>query len=126
MSASLTNQKLRLFLDIADTVLRMPKWYLLSHNAHGGVSVKEDAFGVNVASSEDPRCDDYVVKHLTEAGITHVRLCWDEAAQQNYTKRFLDRLLAENFDVMVSLLPSFEDARRLETDPSALNRWRQF
>ena len=126
MSSSLLAEKTRLVMDLAHTAVQIPRWISLPHQAPGSVPVKQDAFGVNVASAEDSRCDDYVIGQLRSAAITHVRLAWDVDSQHNHTKRFLERLLSEGFDVMVALLPTFADAKRLEQDIAAANQWRNF
>jgi hypothetical protein len=103
-----------------------PSWYWLSHDAGGREAVGPDFFGINVASAEDPRCDDYVVDQLRAININHLRLCWDVDSQNDFRKRFLDRLLDEGFDVMVALIPTFSDAQQLETDSPSQERWREF
>ncbi|MEM9621413.1 MAG: lipopolysaccharide kinase InaA family protein [Pseudomonadota bacterium] len=116
--------KARFFLDIGRILTHIPGWARLSFQASGDVAVPEDFFGINVASAPDPQCDDYVIAQLRDLGMQQVRLAWDDEAANNYTGRFLERLLSEGFAVMVLLVPANADASKLETDPAAAKRWR--
>ena len=126
MTSSLARQKVGLLWDLVRGLAYIPGWISLSHDTYERETVGNDFFGINVASSEDPRCDDYVVGQLRAANINYVRLCWDIDSKNDFHKRFLDRLLDERFDVMVALLPTFADAQQLEIDNSAQLRWREF
>ena len=55
-----------------------------------------DFIGVNVASAEDPACDDFVAECLRELEIKLVRLTYSPSAEGTYTERFLDRLVASS------------------------------
>ncbi len=126
MNISPSRRRAQLLQDFGHALLQIPGWLPLPHDKGAGRHIGRDLFGVNVASSDDPRCDDYVVNHLRQAGIQHVRLSLDDTALDSYPQRFLDRLLDEGFDVMVSLLPAFSDAQRLNLDASATQSWRRF
>jgi len=88
-------------------------------------SIPADFFGVGVATSEDPATDEYVISRLRELGITQVRLDFTYGDDQNHVARFLERLSAESFQIMLHLVQPFHEARAMETSP-AQDRWKQF
>src|SRR5512146_2176199 len=95
------------------------------HQPRGPVSLPPDFFGVCVASSEDPACDDYVVARLRELGLRCVRVDYGYDSPGGFVERFVGRLLAEGFQLALHLVPPRHEIERLmETD--AAERWRQF
>ena len=80
------------------------RWLFASAEPGDPATHRQTNFGINVASSEDSRCDDYVIDKLQQAQIRYVRLTWAASAAKSFTERFLDRLLDANFDVMVALI----------------------
>ena len=86
----------------------------------------KDFVGINVASAEDPTCDDYVVECLRELGINLVRLTYSPAQEGGFTERFLKRLIAEGFDVLLSVIPEFATAEVMADDASSQADWRAF
>ena len=90
-----------------------------------GQVTNRTAFGINVASAEDVRCDDYVVAKLRDLGLRHVRLHWGEHAAGTFTERFLRRLLDEGFDVLVVLVPDYDHAGKLGNSTAVQALWRQ-
>lgn len=111
----------KLGLDLLWGLSRTPNWLLA--DAELGTPAGSTCFGINVASMEDLRCDDYIVDKLVAAQIHHVRLAWSSRAPGGFTQRFLDRLLGAGLDVLVVLVPDVEDARRLAYDPDCQRRW---
>ncbi len=102
------------------------KWRLAAgHIPNGRYPVPEDYFGIRVASSPDPSCDDYVVERLRELELRNVRLDFSYSNENSYTKPFLDRLMDEGFHVCLHLIQPFEEARAMKT-PEAKARWRGF
>ena len=85
-----------------------------------------DFIGVNVASAEDPACDDFVVECLRELEIKQVRLTYSPSAEGTFTERFLDRLVADGFDVLLSIIPDFESAELMASDTRVQAEWRAF
>ncbi|MFT6287161.1 MAG: hypothetical protein ACJA09_001914 [Alcanivorax sp.] len=85
-----------------------------------------DFFGVNVAPAEDPAIDDYIIARLQELGVDHVRMdfCYDSPGAP--AERLLERLLDENFHVLLDIFPPLSEAEALTTEPEAQQRWRQF
>jgi len=87
--------------------------------------IPSNFFGVGVATSEAPSTDEYVISRLRELGITQVRLDFTYGDEQNHVARFLERLSAESFQVMLHLVQPFHEAGAMETSP-AQDRWKQF
>lgn len=108
--------------DLLWSLSRTPSW--LVAEAELNKPAGSTRFGINVASMEDLRCDDYIVEKLIAAQISHVRLAWSSYAPSGFTQRFLDRLLAAGLDVLVVLVPDVEDARCLAYDADSQRRWR--
>jgi hypothetical protein len=90
------------------------------------LSIPEDFFGINIATSEDERCDDYVIARLRELDIRNVRLAFSYCSLNGPAQRMLDRLLSAEFTVSLVLLPPREDAARMLTDNQSRERWRHF
>lgn len=107
-------------------VTDVPQWLRLRHDIKPNTDVPVDFFGINVATSDDPRCDDYIVDTLRDLDIQNVRLSYSYDAAGAATERFLRRLLDEGFDVLLALLPLKNDATSMATDSSAQSRWREF
>jgi hypothetical protein len=107
-------------------VSSLPRWLRQADAIDQVASVAEDFIGVNVATSDDPRCDDYVVAALRELQIRHVRLSYSYDAVGAASERFLLRLLDEGFDVLLALLPPRQDAKVLARDRAVQARWTEF
>ena len=104
----------------------IPHWLRQRHDIKRSTAVPDDFFGINVATSDDPLCDEYVVCALRELDIQNVRLSYSYDADGAATERFLLRLLDEGFDVLLALLPPRQDAAAMTTDVQAQTRWRGF
>jgi hypothetical protein len=101
-------------------------WGRLGHRSRAPLHIPEDFFGINIATSEDERCDDYVLARLQELGIRHVRLAFSYCSVDGPAARLLDKLLAHHFAVDLVVLPPMEAARKMLTDTGAQERWRRF
>jgi hypothetical protein len=88
--------------------------------------IPEDFFGINVATSEDERCDDYVIARLQELGINNVRLAFSYCSLDGPAARFLDKLLDKHFVVSLVVLPPMDAARMMLTENEAQEQWRRF
>lgn len=88
-------------------------------------SVPVDFFGVCVASSEDPACDDYVIARLRELGLRCVRVDYGYASPGGFVERFAQRLLTEGFQVALHLVAPRREVESLET-MEGQERWRRF
>ncbi len=89
------------------------------------VQVRRDFFGINVAAGETPAHDDYVIARLRELGILRVRLQFTYSSFGAPTERLLRRMLDDGFDVLLDLVPPFDEALQLESG-QGVARWKQF
>jgi len=95
------------------------------HQPRPPVSLPPDFFGVCVASSEDPACDDYIVARLRELGLRCVRVDYGYESPGGFVERFVKRLAAEGFRVALHLVaPRKEVALLLRAEGA--ERWRRF
>ncbi|MFQ3324548.1 MAG: hypothetical protein ACI90U_002377 [Pseudomonadales bacterium] len=116
---------------IVDTLYELGRsrfWLNINHQAHtqAPLSVDDNFFGINIATSEAPQVDDYVIKCLQDLGIQHVRLYYSYDSINQHGQRLLERVLTEGFTVMLNLLPSFEQAQQMEKSAEACQRWHDF
>ena len=112
--------------DVFSTVASPSAWGRLCHISRPSLRVPEDFFGVNIASSEDERCDEYVIARLRELGINNVRLAFSYCSFDGPAARFLDRLLDNRFVVTLVVLPPLDEARKMLTDSGVQETWRRF
>lgn len=113
---------------LLDSFLYLIKGGLRLKNGHlpqSGHQVPVDFFGVCVASNEDPAIDAYVIGQLETLGINNVRLDFSYDNLDSYHNRFLQKLIAEDFNVTLHLLAPFDAAKNM-VDPSEQERWRVF
>lgn len=103
---------------------QIPGWLRCRSNVEPPASVPEDFFGVNVAPADDPDVDNYIVERLRDLDLRHVRLTLLEADE--CAERLIQRLHAEGVEVLVCLVPTVEDAARMDTDPACRERWAAF
>jgi len=96
------------------------------HSPPSKAKVAREFFGLNVASSPDPACDDFVVDRLRALGITQVRIDLTYTCFGSFVERFTRRLLDEHFVVMAHLVQPPLEAHGMVSDPSAQNRWSDF
>lgn len=96
-----------------------------SHLPRPPVSLPQDFFGVCVASSEDPACDDYVVARLKDLGVRCARVDYGSTAAGTFVDRFVNRLVQEGFQVALHLVATREEMEALPR-PEGAERWRQF
>lgn len=111
---------------ILKTFSKMPHWLNLSHEISPGNRVPDDFFGINIATSDDPKCDDYVVLALQDLGLHHVRLSYSYDSVGASAERLLRRVLHEGFDVLLDLLPPQQDAALMATDEEVQTSWKAF
>ncbi len=88
--------------------------------------VPGDFVGIATATNEDPKCDAYLITALNELGITRVRVdrCNDENTEF-ITERLLEKLSAGSFSILLHLVQSPAEARRMP-EAKAKEQWRQF
>lgn len=87
--------------------------------------VPVDFFGVCVASNEDPAVDTYIIGQLETLGINNVRLDFSYDDLGSFNERFLQKLIAEDFNVTLHLLAPFEAAKNMAY-PIEQNNWQAF
>jgi hypothetical protein len=96
-----------------------------SHEPRPPVSILPEGFGVCVASSEDPACDDYIVARLRELGVRCVRVDYGYDSPGGFGERFVRRLVQEGFQVALHLVAPHKEVEALAR-PENSERWRQF
>ncbi len=112
--------------DVISSLLSPFTWGYLSHKSQAPLRIPEGFFGINIASSEDERCDDYVLARLRELGINNVRMGFSYCSFDGPVTRFLDKLLDEKFEVSLVVLPPLDMARKMLADKGAQEQWRAF
>ena len=101
-------------------------WTDEAGNPAGEHQISPDFFGVCVASSEDPACDDYIIEKLTDLGLARVRVDFTYHNRGQYEERFLRHLIANKFKVCLHLVQPFSEARQIQTSDQAREDWRVF
>jgi hypothetical protein len=112
--------------DVFSKVFSPLAWGRLCHKPGASLRIPEDFFGINVASSEDARCDEYVIARLQELGIKNVRLAFSYCGFDSHAARFLEKLLDHHFVVALVVLPPRDAARKMLADSEAQEEWRRF
>lgn len=118
--------QVRVASGFASAARQLPAWVRERHAFNQPVAVDAEMLGVNIATSDDPDCDDYVVASLRELGVRHVRMDFSYGSRGGPAERLLHRVLAEGFGVFLDILPPLEDAQVLHRDMAAQERWRRF
>jgi hypothetical protein len=96
-----------------------------SHEPRPPVSIPPEGFGVCVASSEDPACNDYIVARLRDLGVRCVRVDYGYDSPGGFSERFVRRLVQEGFQVALHLVAPRKEVEALAR-PEGSERWRQF
>ena len=96
------------------------------HLPDSNLEVPEDFFGINVAPGDSPDCDEYTLARLGDLGINQVRMDFSYDSPGGPASRLLDRLLQAGIDVMLDLLPPLDEARSIDKNVQAQQRWRRF
>ncbi len=113
-------------LDAGTSLIDIGLWRSSHLLRPGPVTIKDDFVGVNIATSADPRCDEYVLERLDELKIRQIRMDYSYCSINSYAERLLQRLLAEGYQVMLDLFPPINEARQILNDPAAQDRWGNF
>jgi len=113
-------------LELGRAILQIPRWLSLSSSPLPCVTITNDCFGVNVAPGETDEVDDYTLASLRELGVRHVRLDFSYCGFEGRAERLLERLLAQNFEVLLSVFPPRHAAEVLLHDTEEVQRWREF
>lgn len=112
--------------DIVSALGSPSTWGRLSHEPQGSLAIPDDFFGINIATSDDERCDDYVTERLQELNIRNVRLAFSYGGFDGPAVRFLDKLLDREFVVSLVVLPPLEEAGKMLEDRGVQEKWRRF
>ena len=115
---------LRSVKNISRSILSSRFWAVHSPKIQSGISVENNFFGINIAPSADPKADDFIVERLQELGLQHVRMNFTYDSLDGYAERLLKRVIAEGFEVLLDLIPPFEDAKNFTL--AAQKRWKAF
>lgn len=107
-------------------LLRTHLWSGISSEALPPIDVANDFFGINIATSDDLACDDYVITSLKELGINHVRMNFSYESFGGNAERLLERVLAEGFQVLLNVIPTIDGAASLANDDNAAQNWHAF
>ena len=109
----------------------------LSYLLRGGMRIKnghlppsnhpipDNFYGVCVASSVDPAVDDYVITQVQALGMKQVRLDFSYGDLINFNARFLNALIAANFEVTLHLVQPFAAAKNMQSATEQAI-WREF
>lgn len=95
------------------------------HQPPGGQYVPADFAGIGVAAAADPAIDDKVIGYLQELDIRQVRLDFTYGDTDNHVARFLEKLIAHDFNVMLHLVQPFAAAKAMH-ETEAQDEWRNF
>ncbi|MFK8066968.1 MAG: lipopolysaccharide kinase InaA family protein [Gammaproteobacteria bacterium] len=117
---------LRAILAISTEIIRSRLWFGLSQEALSTLKVNKDFFAINITSSEDPASDDYVIEALNDLNLKHVRLAFSYESFGSHAQRLLDRVIAEDFRVMLNILPPLNEAKNLDSSVENQQRWKEF
>ena len=95
------------------------------HRLESSHEISHDFFGICVASSPDPECDQYNIDQLRDLGIKHVRLDYTYGSADDHIGRFLEQLLEAEIGVCLHLVQPREEARKMHA-AAAQEAWRLF
>lgn len=87
--------------------------------------IPDNFIGLSVASNENPEIDHYIIGQLETLGINHVRLDFSYNDIDHFNARFLEKLIAANFNITLRLIPPFTIAKHM-SDPVEQDSWRSF
>jgi len=113
-------------LDIVKGLIKSRLWKDISSEINAPISIANDFFGINIATSNDPACDDYIVASLRTLKIKHIRMNFSYDSIDSHGERLLNRVLDEGFDVLLNLLPPKKDAAVLVSNKVAIHYWKKF
>jgi hypothetical protein len=113
-------------LDFVQPLARIPTWLSLSDAPLATTAVYSDYIGINIATSDDPAVDDYLLERLADLGIRQVRMDFSYDSLEGFAERLLGRLLDQEFKVMLEVFPPLDEAKNLYRDPGVRHRWGEF
>ncbi len=113
-------------LEFARAIAKIPSWLKLSDIPLEEAAVPADYIGINIAPSDDPAVDDYLLERLGELGINQIRMDFSYDSVDGAAERLLERVLESDLDVLLEIFPPLDEARTLFHDRAAQQRWREF
>jgi len=117
---------LRMIKEIIAGLWRSRLWLNIASTPSSLVTINNNFFGINIATSADPACDDYIIQALQELGIKHIRMDFSYDSFDSHGERLLDRILATDIDVMLDIFPPKDDASMMHLEQLVMQRWQQF
>ena len=115
------------------SIIRKGLAYIFSGKLHvkqghlppAGHKIPDNFVGIGVASAADAGMDDYVIEQLNALAIKQVRLDFTYADLQGFNARFLDKLIANHFNVTLHLIQPFNSAKNMQ-DADEQSIWQTF
>ncbi len=117
---------LRAIVAISTELIRSRLWLGISPEVLSTFKIKKDFFAINIASSIDPASDDYVIQALNDLNLKHVRLAFSYDSFGSHAQRLLDRIIAEDYHVMLNILPPLHEAANLDNSVEKQKHWQDF
>ncbi len=96
-----------------------------SHLPSAGHAIPNNFIGICVATNAYAETDNYVISQLRALGITQVRLDFTYGDLANHNARFLNRLIAEKFEITLHIVQPFDAAKNMQNSAEQ-DLWRQF
>lgn len=113
-------------MDFASAVGQIARWLQLSALPLPSAQIPMDYIGINIATSSDPEVDNYILDRLVELNIKQVRMDFSYDSLDGPGQRLLEKLLKNDFEVMLDLFPPLDEAKALYQNGNAQHKWREF
>lgn len=113
-------------IDLLKSLAQLGAWLSLPDKPLKSTDIPGDFIGVNVAPSDDPAVDQYILERLAELGLRHVRMDFTYSSENGPAQRLLDTLLHHGYRVIIDLFPDIEEAGALYKNTAAQTRWADF
>ena len=95
------------------------------HLPSSGHTIPNNFIGICVATNANPETDNYIIEQLHALGVKRVRLDFTYGDFANHNARFIDRLIAEKFEITLHIVQPFDAAKYMQTTTQQ-DIWRQF
>lgn len=101
-------------------------WMNIPSDPMAPVKIDNSFFGINIAPSNDPRCDDYTLERLQELKIKNVRMDFSYQSFNSDAERLLQRLIDLQYRVFLNVFPPIDEAKNIARKASSAQHWREF